>query len=950
MLYLNFSGMTVVNTEWNVSEGRTEIPAVAFSTDADLATFSDAEQAAIKRIWQRVAEDYAPFNIDVTTEPPGTLGTRTAVALITRTTDANGAPNPSDNAGGVAYVNVFGTTSFAKYRPAWIYHDNLSNDESFIAEAASHEVGHNMGLSHDGRSDGADYYGGHGSGDTSWGPLMGTGYNRNVSQWSKGDYYLASNTQDDLTTVAGKLTYRSDDHGNTPGAATALSTRGTNIVATTPENDPRNTNTLNKGVIERTADIDVFSFVTGTGPVRLAVNPWIMPAGTKGGNTDLIAQLYNESGALLLANNPASQTTALLQTNLTQGRYFLHVRNSGAGDPFSSTPSGYTVYGSVGQYFISGYIAAVSNLFIAPTAELQAADLTQSGQVIKEIRVTYSDDLAIDVSSIDVNDLRITGPSGYDRMPQTVTLDSSSDGTPRTATYAFTSGSGGAWSADDNGTYTVWMRTNEVADTQGGWVAARQLGQFQVAVPVPIYAASMDVDPGWILEPDWQYGAPAYSGSGPAAGATGSKIVGFNLSGNYGNNLSVTSATTPPIDCRNTSSLALRFKRWLRTKQNDPVTVQASTDGINWEILWSSSSAVSDFGWREVQYALPAAFAGNSSVRLRWTLASNQSQNEIGWNLDDVELIGETTPDTAPPVPSLNVAALTTADALSNACRVTYTDATAVRLSSLDSTDLVVTGPSGYSNLVEFVGADLPADGSPVTALYSIAGPGGAWNAEDNGTYTLTLLKDAVQDTVNNATPQTVLGTFSVSITEVPSGVLGVAPAGDLNITGTVGGPFSPVSQVYTLTNAGGSALTWTLSKNADWLTLSAATGELSPGQSTNVTVSLNSQAESLTVGEHTDTIGFANLTTGAGDAQRTVTLQIAPIVVSISTAAPGTGRFLLSFQGQPSRAYIIQVSSDLMQWNTAATVIAGANGTVTYEDPASDTVANRFYRVMLAQ
>src|SRR5262245_32615261 len=239
ILYLNFTGETVTNTQWNTEIARTVIPAVAFSTDSDYSTFSDAEQAAIKRIWLRVAEDYAPFDIDVTTERPGSLNNRTAVALITRNTDANGNPNPHNAAGGVSYVNVFGTSSYAKYRPSWIYHDNLLNGESYIAEAASHEIGHNMGLSHDGKTDGTEYYGGHGSGDISWGPLMGTGYNRNVSQWSKGEYYLANNTQDDLATIAGKISYRADDHGNTAGTAIELViTRGQNIVCTSPEDDP----------------------------------------------------------------------------------------------------------------------------------------------------------------------------------------------------------------------------------------------------------------------------------------------------------------------------------------------------------------------------------------------------------------------------------------------------------------------------------------------------------------------------------------------------------------------------------------------------------------------------------------------------------------------------------------------------------------------------------------
>src|SRR4051794_41600183 len=56
----------------------------------------------------------------------------------------------------------------------------------------------------------------HGSGDTSWGPIMGTGYNRNVTQWSKGDYYMANNTQDDHVIIAlGPLGHVSIDRKST---------------------------------------------------------------------------------------------------------------------------------------------------------------------------------------------------------------------------------------------------------------------------------------------------------------------------------------------------------------------------------------------------------------------------------------------------------------------------------------------------------------------------------------------------------------------------------------------------------------------------------------------------------------------------------------------------------------------------------------------------------------
>jgi hypothetical protein len=80
------------------------------------------------------------------------------------------------------------------YKPALVFYDKLgSGNEKNVAEAISHEAGHNMGLSHDGTAS-VGYYQGHGSGATGWAPIMGVGYYQALVQWSKGEYSGANNT------------------------------------------------------------------------------------------------------------------------------------------------------------------------------------------------------------------------------------------------------------------------------------------------------------------------------------------------------------------------------------------------------------------------------------------------------------------------------------------------------------------------------------------------------------------------------------------------------------------------------------------------------------------------------------------------------------------------------------------------------------------------------------
>lgn len=969
IIYLNFGGQVVEGTQWNTEINRASIPARPFSTDTDFENFSASEQVAIKRIWQRMAEDFAPFNVNVTTERPPTITNRTAVALITRSTDANGAPNPFSNAAGVAYVNVFGRSDFAsRYSPAWIYHNNLSNNESLITEAASHEIGHNLGLSHDGLTTGAEYYGGHGSGEISWATIMGTGFNRNVSQWSKGEYLNANNTQDDLAVIAGKLGYRPDDHGNTPTAATPIIiTNGNQITSTNLENDPANTNPANKGLIERTTDVDVFSFINGDGPFNITASPWVMPSGTRGGNLDILLELRDDTGQLIATSNPPTQTGATISTTLAEGRYFLSVKNSGAGNPFASPPTGYTVYGSLGTYYLSGSITAADGFNSAPIAQLQTNDITISA-ANHPFTVTYSDNSSINVSTIASGNIRVLGHNGYNQPAQLVSIDINTNGSPRIATYSAPPPTGSLWTAAHNGNYEIFMGENQVADIQGAFVPPGQLGEFQAAIPVPIYSANMDANPGWTLEsgtqnnPGWQYGPPNYSSNGPIAGHTGTNIIGYNLSGNYSSQtFAYRYATTPPINVGSSSNLTLQFRRWLRLNNNADAHIQFSTNGTTWTTFWTSPRNLLDNSWQLVQYALPASAAGSSSLRIRWgiTKSGGNPQSEIGWNIDDFVILGDGAVDTDPPLALLNVADITQSGSPGHSCSVTFSDETAVRLSSLNSFNLVVTGPNGYTTLTTFgpdlvstlgfIGADLPVDGSPITASYDIPAPDNQWQAANNGTYTITLREGTVTDTLNNAVEEAILGTFEVAISEVIPGELTITPGSTWEASGKVGGPFEPGTITFTLGNTGASVLDWTANKTAPWFELNTVAGTIQPGQTIEVIASLNAEAEALPAGDYSDFISFVNISSGVGNTARDVILSVA-----IANTPPrfGTynfnedGVFVLNIVGGPGDPLIIEWSEDLIKWEQLLSTVIGLDGTLIVQDPESAGKPERFYRI----
>jgi hypothetical protein len=234
-----------------------------------------------------------------------------------------------------------------------------------MVEAGSHELGHNLGLSHDGIAGGATYYDGHGSGATSWAPIMGVGYYVNVSQWSKGEYASASNGEDDLAIVAGKLSTRPDDHGGTAQAASTLVVENGTVASETPVSDPfRTAPEQNRGVIGSSTDVDAFRFtVTESGTADLTVTPgWLddfenQPLRSANLHADIALHRFDPGdpgsfGSLVGQASSATETHATISAAIDPGTYFLVVRGRGT----RTAATGYTDYGSLGRYFVRGTV------------------------------------------------------------------------------------------------------------------------------------------------------------------------------------------------------------------------------------------------------------------------------------------------------------------------------------------------------------------------------------------------------------------------------------------------------------------------------------------------------------------------------------------------------------------------------------------------------------------
>ncbi|MEA3208287.1 MAG: large repetitive protein [Chthoniobacter sp.] len=302
--------------------------------------------------------------------------------------------------------------------------------------------------------------------------------------------------------------------------------------------------------------------------------------------------------------------------------------------------------------------------------------------------------------------------------------------------------------------------------------------------PPRVYYYALDTDPGWTRTGQWAFGHPTglggtyYGYPDPANGATGTNVLGVNLTGDY----STTAGgpyyvTTAALNLTGYAGTRLQFQRRLNSDYQSYAyaTVAVSNNGTTWTQLWSNgTTTISDSAWTKVQYDLSAVADNKPAVYVRWGYqVSSGAYPYSGWNIDDIEILG---------VPAANFA-------ISLQAAITEGDAPAsgtVTALPATSSDLLVTLVSSLPARLS-VPASVTIPAGATTATF----PATAINdALLNGPATVTVTASAAGWTAQNATILVQDNDVATLALSLPA----TATEGAGTVTGTVTASVAPTT------------------------------------------------------------------------------------------------------------------------------------------------------------
>lgn len=171
---------------------------------------------------------------------------------------------------------------------------------------------------------------------------------------------------------------------------------------------------------------------------------------------------------------------------------------------------------------------------------------------------------------------------------------------------------------------------------------------IDVGGPLPIYTFNLDTNPGWTTQGDWAFGQPTGGGThnfDPNSGFTGANVLGYNLAGDYPNNMAATLyLTTTALDLTDATDVSLQFRRWLGVESAsfDHANIQVSNNGSTWTTVYEHIGvAVSENTWSLQSYDISAVADNQATVFIRWGMGpTDGSVTYPGWNIDDIVISG----------------------------------------------------------------------------------------------------------------------------------------------------------------------------------------------------------------------------------------------------------------------------------------------------------------------